>query len=114
METVVLAAPEEVDAFVAAAARINDSDAACIALAGTRHIPLLTDDRKERAVAASLFPDLQLVSTLDVIEAAASALAWSDAALTQVATSLRWRGNFAPPRGDPRAEWYARLLSLGS
>lgn len=28
----------------------------------------------------------------------------------RVALDLRWGGNFAPPRRDPRAEWYAELL----
>ena len=30
--------------------------------------------------------------------------------LNLLATSLRWRANFAPPRRDPRGEWYLALL----
>jgi hypothetical protein len=99
-----------IDAFVACAARIKDTDASCIALAGVLEIPLITDDRKERRVAKDLFPRLDLVSTLDLVHDAAAALRWSDGELGRVASSLFWRGNFAPPKRDPRGEWYLTLL----
>jgi predicted nucleic acid-binding protein len=101
-----------VDAFVAAAAQIKDTDASCIALAGVLNIPLLTDDRKERRIAIEMFPKLELVSTLDVIAAAAAALSWDQDDLAVVARDPRWRGNFAPPRKDPRGEWYLSLPNI--
>lgn len=100
-----------IDAYVDAAARIKDTDASCIALAGVLKLPLLTDDRKERRVARDLFPAIDLVSTLDILADAGGVLAWSDAELRRVASDLRWRGNFAPPRQDPRSAWYERLLT---
>lgn len=99
-----------IDAFVACAARIKDTDASCIALAGVLQIPLITDDRKERKIAADIFPGIKLVSTLDLVHAAASSLRWSAGELVKVASNLRWRGNFAPPKRDPRGEWYLALL----
>jgi predicted nucleic acid-binding protein len=99
-----------VDAFVDAATRIKDTDASCIALAGVLNLPLMTDDRKERKVARDLFPTIELLSTLDVLAEAAKVLAWSPEELARVAYDLRWRGNFGPPRGDPRAAWYNALL----
>jgi predicted nucleic acid-binding protein len=105
--------PAVVDAFIAAAARIKDTDASCIALAGVLQIPLMTDDRKERNVARELFPSIELVSTLDVLASAAEALAWSDKEIVLIASDLRQRGNFAPPRKDPRGAWYAALLRGG-
>ena len=110
LETRSLAIDEFVDAFVIAAARIKDTDASCIALAGVLNIPLLTDDRKERRVASDLFPSIKLVSTLDVLADAAQSLSWSRKELARVASDLRWRGNFAPPRNDPRGRWYEALL----
>ena len=100
-----------VDAFVAAAARIKDADASCIALAGVLGVPLMTDDRKERRIARDLFPAIDLVSTLDVLAEAEKLLGWSTADLATVASDLRWRGNFAPPRQDPRGAWYESLLT---
>lgn len=110
LETHPLDADALVDAFVDAAARIKDTDASCIALAGVLGLPLITDDRKERRVAVDLFPRIELVSTLDVLHDASKALRWSDAELASIAADLRWRGNFAPPRQDPRGPWYESLL----
>ncbi|HKY36950.1 MAG TPA: hypothetical protein VJN18_13485 [Polyangiaceae bacterium] len=99
-----------VDTFVFAAERVKDSDASCIALAGVLKLPLLTDDRKERRIATDMFPAIELLSTLDVLASAAPALTWNDDDLGVVASDLRWRGNFVPPRKDPRSEWYLALL----
>jgi predicted nucleic acid-binding protein len=99
-----------IDAFVEAAARIKDTDASCIALAGVLTVPLMTDDQKERRIARALFPSIELVSTLDVIAEAQGALGWSAKELQGVLFDLRWRGNFAPPRHDARGAWYSALL----
>lgn len=100
-----------IDAYVAAVAQIKDTDASCIALAGVLELPLMTDDRKERRIARDLFPAIDLVSTLDILAEAAGALTWSAADLRSAAADLRWRGNFAPPRHDPRKTWYEDLLT---
>jgi predicted nucleic acid-binding protein len=110
LETRPLEGDALVDAFVAVAALIKDTDASCIALAGVLRLPLLTDDRKERRIARELFPAIETVSTLDVIADAERALRWSTTDLATVAEDLRWRGNFAPPRNDPRSAWYEGLL----
>jgi len=98
------------DAFVECAAQLRDEDASCVALAGVLGRPLMTDDGKERRVAKAIFPTIELVSTLSVLNDAEKALSLSEAALLRAATDLRWRGNFAPPRKDPLATWYANLL----
>lgn len=101
-----------IDAFVSAAALINDPDASCIALAGALNVPLITDDRKERRIAVGMFPRIELISTLDLLHDASAVLSWSDEELALVARNLRWRGNFAPPRQDPRRTWYLSLLEV--
>lgn len=110
LETRELAGDAVIDAFISAAARIQDADASCIALAGASGLPLLTDDRKERRIARDLFPSIELVSTLDVLADAGRALGWSEPEFRAAAHDLRWRGNFAPPRSDPRGQWYGALL----
>jgi predicted nucleic acid-binding protein len=99
---------ELADAFVACVEHINDADASCIALARVLRLPLITDDRKERRIATKLFPELELVSTLDLFHEASAN--WTEQQRLEVAVALRWRGNFAPPRRDPRADWYGSLL----
>jgi hypothetical protein len=73
----------------------------------------MTDDRKERRIARDLFPAIELVSTLDVLAQAEERLGWSSVDRATVASDLRWRGNFAPPRQDPRGAWYESLLTGG-
>lgn len=99
-----------IDAFMTAAARIDDADAACIALAGVLNCPLLTDDRKARRIAQEMFPTIQLVSSLSLLHEASRALRWSETELREVALDLFHRGNFGPPRADPLAGWYRALL----
>ena len=110
LETVGLSTPEELNAFIEAASRIDDADAACIALSGVRQVPLLTDDKKARRIARELFPGIGLVSTLELLHDASTALGWPSHRLKEVAHSLRWRSNFAPPREDHLAGWYSGLL----
>jgi predicted nucleic acid-binding protein len=110
LETLELDGEAALDAFISAASRIEDTDASCIALAGASKLPLMTDDRKERRVARDLFPTIELISTLDLLAEAGRALSWSESELRAAAHDLRWRGNFAPPRSDPRGSWYETLL----
>jgi len=98
------------EAFVKCAARLRDEDASCVALAGVLDVPLMTDDGKERRVALELFPELELVSTLEVLHEAVRKLDWPDEVTLRMAADLRWGGNFAPPRRDPLSSWYMDLL----
>lgn len=98
------------DAFVECAAHLRDEDASCIALAGVLGLPLMTDDGKERRVAREIFPNIEIVSTLAVLYEAVRRLALSEADVLRIASDLRWRGNFAPPRRDPLSSWYDGLL----
>jgi predicted nucleic acid-binding protein len=97
-------------ALLLAAERLDETDASCVALAGVLGVPLVTDDRRERRVASELFPAVGLVSTLDLLHDASGVLGWDEDELASVAMNLRWRGNFAPPRQDPRGAWYESLL----
>jgi len=98
------------DAFVDCAAHLRDEDASCVALAAVLGLPLMTDDGKEQRVARTLFPSIEILSTLSVLQDAATRLNLAEKDLMRVATALRWRGNFAPPRKDPLSPWYAELL----
>jgi predicted nucleic acid-binding protein len=110
LEIRTLDTPALQDAFVECAVQLRDEDASCVALAGVLGLPLMTDDGKERRIAKAIFPNLELVSTLSILDDAVKALSLSEEALLRVVSDLRWRGNFAPPRKDPLASWYADLL----
>lgn len=101
---------EVVDTFVECARFLRDPDASCVALAVVFKLPLVTDDGKERRIARKLFPQVEIVSTLEILQKALGALALPESDVLRIASDLRWRGNFAPPRKDPRSEWYDDLL----
>ena len=101
---------EVVDTFVECARYLRDPDASCVALAVVFKLPLVTDDGKERRIARGLFPQIEIVSTLDILQEALSTLALPESDALRIASDLRWRGNFAPPKKDPRSEWYSDLL----
>ena len=114
LEIWTLDTPALQDAFVECAAQLRDEDASCVALAGVLGLPLMTDDGKERRVARAIFPTIELVSTLSLLNEAVKVLSLSEEALLGVVTDLRWRGNFAPPRKDTLATWYSdRLRKAG-
>jgi hypothetical protein len=101
---------EVVDTFVECARHLRDPDASCVALAVVFKLPLVTDDGKERRIARNLFPQIEVVSTLEILYEAVGNLALPESEVLRLATDLRWRGNFAPPKKDPRSEWYSDLL----
>ncbi len=98
------------DAFVRCAEHLPDADASSVALAGALKLPLATDDPKERRVAEALFPGIQLHSTLELLHDASVALGLPERELKRVASDLRWRGNFLPPKRDAYRDWYHELL----
>ncbi len=61
----------------------------------------MSDDGKERRVARAQFPGIELA----MLEEAIRALAMPEDEQLGLVADLRWRGNFAPPRRDPRSPW---------
>lgn len=103
-------APDWLDAFVECAAFLPDPDASCVALAGVRALPLITDDPKERRVAKSKFAGIRLISTLEFIREGLERMRLDEAQLLKVAWDLRTRGRFLPPRSDSNRDWFLDLL----
>ncbi len=97
-------------AFVRCAEHLPDADASSVALAGALNLPLATDDPKERRVAKTLFPGLQIHSTLELLHEATVVLGLPEHELKRMASDLRWRGNFLPPKHDAYRDWYRDLL----
>jgi len=97
--------------LVAAAAFLTDRDATAVALAVQASVPLATDDRRIRRIVAEHFPELPLVSTLEVLKDATERMKMSTTEAGDLLRCVRDRGNFAPPRDDPLSDWYSDVLS---
>lgn len=100
-------------AFIRCAEELRDKDAWPVALAATLGVPLATADAHQRNVARSLFPAMEIISTLSSLRAAAAVLGLDDASLRCMALDLRTRGRFSPPKSDPDRAWYEALLREG-
>lgn len=92
--------------FVKAAERLTDRDAKAVGLASELGAPLVTDDRCIRNVVTESFPEVVLRSSLELLKEAATRMALSTDEVSEMLTRVRRKGNFAPPRDDPLADWY--------
>lgn len=102
--------PDWADIRVRWAPHLRDNDAASVVLAEAMNLPLATDDGKVRRVVKRLRPEMSLLSTLQVLRKATTALELDVDATSALLHDLRVRGNFAPPRTDPDRSWYEAAL----
>lgn len=101
---------ESADVLADCAQYLRDADASAVALASTLGAPLVSDDGKVQKVARRLYPDLAVVSTLQLVREAAERAKIMGRELVTLAQNLHDRGNFDPPRRDPEREWFENLL----
>jgi predicted nucleic acid-binding protein len=88
---------------------VDDGEAATIAVAAERGIPLATDDRKARRVCA----ELQLAEpmrTLGILHSYADAVRLQPAQLRNLLVKIRDRASFQPPRSDPDHKWWHEIV----
>jgi len=101
--------PAEYPLYVDLARTVDDGEAATIAVAAERGIPLATDDRKARRVCA----ELQLAEpmrTLGILHSYADAVRLQPAQLRNLLVKIRDRASFQPPRSDPDHKWWHEIV----
>jgi predicted nucleic acid-binding protein len=98
----------EVDLYVAYAENLDDGKAMSLAIAQSRHLALVTDERKALRLARENAPQLSLISTTEIIRA------WAEgkdpSAVTAVVHSILTRAWFRPADSDPLALWWNKML----
>ena len=98
----------EVDLYVAYAEDLDDGEAMSLAVAQSRHLALVTDERKALRLARENAPQLSLISTTEIIRA------WAEgkdpSAVTAVVHSILTRARFRPADSDPLALWWNKML----
>lgn len=99
----------DAEAFIACASHLRDADASSVALAATRHVPLASDDGKVKKIARRLYPEMEVISTLQIIREAVEHVGIVGEPLKQLLQDLCTRGNFSPPRRDPARAWFEAL-----
>ncbi|RMH19838.1 MAG: hypothetical protein D6696_09695, partial [Acidobacteria bacterium] len=87
-------ARESLDVLVRCAEHLHDADAAALTLAVTHRLPLATDDGRQRQVARQLFPEVELLTTSEILAQAIEPLALDQAALHAIAAAICRRANY--------------------
>jgi predicted nucleic acid-binding protein len=97
--------PAEYPLYVELARVVDDGEAATIAVAVERAMPLATDDRKARRLCAELqIPEPK--RTLSILHAYADATRLPHTHLRDLLIKTRDRASFQPPRSDPDRKWW--------
>ncbi|MGH3940566.1 MAG: hypothetical protein ACRDTG_18395 [Pseudonocardiaceae bacterium] len=101
--------PVEYALYVELAASVGDGEAATIAVAHHRSLPLATDDRKARKVCgAYLVPEP--MRTLALLHAYVGAVPIAHDQARELLLRVRRRASFRPPRADPNYDWWTDLV----
>lgn len=109
LEIVSLAQPEY-SLYVELTRMIDDGEAATIAIAVRRSLPLATDDRKARRVCADLhLPEPR--RTLGILHSYADATSLLQSEIREILVKIRERASFQPPRNDPDQKWWHDIVN---
>jgi predicted nucleic acid-binding protein len=97
--------PAEYPVYLSLALEVDDGEAATIAVAAQRGLPLATDDRKARKLCTQLgIPEP--LRTLGLLHDYADAAELQQAQLRDLLSRIRDRASFQPPRSDPDLKWW--------
>lgn len=99
----------ELTSFVQLARRVDDGEAATLAMAFHRGLRVATDDRHAQRVAGGLDPEVQIVTTSQLMAAWASATGEQDDEVAVALSSIERRASFLPRRDDPEYVWWMRI-----
>jgi hypothetical protein len=97
-------AQDELDAFVRFAMELDDGEASCLAIAGSRGWIVATDDRKARRIASE--NGIALTSTPELIQRWVDATSPSEATVADVLMRIELFAKFRPRRDDPLHDWW--------
>lgn len=99
----------ELTIFVRLARQIDDGEAATLAAAVHRGHRVATDDRRAQRVARSFDPEVQIVTTAQLMAGWAAATGARDDEVATVLLAIERRASFVPRRDDPEHDWWTRM-----
>jgi predicted nucleic acid-binding protein len=95
--------------YVELARIVDDGEAATIAVAFERLMPLATDDRKARKLCAELQTQEPL-RTLGILHTHADAAHLPQSELRELLVNIRERASYQPARSDPDRKWWEDII----
>lgn len=99
---------DQLPLFVALAEEVEDGEAATLAVARTRGLTVLTDDRKARRVASRV--GVSVLGTAELLRRVLEARREPDADIGELLRRVERRARFTPRRDDPEREWWSRRV----
>ncbi len=109
IETFDLGGPIEQAYFVMLASFIDDGEAITGSVAISRGFAIGIDDRKAKRVLSERFPDVVLVSTLDILQEWSATV--SETELRDALITMSSAANYVPGRRDPLYVWWYHIVS---
>ena len=98
--------PIELGYFVALARELDDGEAATLAAAVCRGLPVATDDRKAIRVAGEQDPPVTVVSTSTLLRTWARDTSTPRQDVSEALRNIEVRASFLPNRSDPNRSWW--------
>ena len=94
----------ELEQFIQLATLLDDGEAACMAIASLRGLPLSTDDRKAITVANDL--DVEILTTPEILKNWIIAVSPEPGEITEVVDNIERYGRFRPHHTSVHAKWW--------
>lgn len=97
---------EEAELFVNYAAILDDGESATGAIAVHRQWAIATDDKKAISFFRKETPQLQILSTLEIVKHWAEEAGVDSQTLRETLNSIRVKGKYMPPKNHPLLSWW--------
>ena len=98
--------PIEIDFFIDLARQLDDGEAATLAAAICRGLPVATDDRKAIRVAGEQDPPVTVVPTSTLLRTWARETSAPQRDVSEALTRIEVEASFLPNRSDPHHSWW--------
>ncbi len=96
----------ELTTFVEIAAEVDEGEAATIAIASQRGLPIATDDRAALRLLAAGYPDVEVLRTSELLRAFVTRAELSPLETAECIRRIESLASFFPGRHDPEYEWW--------
>ncbi|MGL4618763.1 MAG: hypothetical protein ACRCZS_06845 [Chroococcidiopsis sp.] len=104
--TVDFESEEEAELFVNYAAILGDGESATGAIAVCRQWAIATDDKKAISFFRKETPQLQILSTLEIVKHWSEETGVDSQTLREALNSIRVKGKYMPPKNHPLLSWW--------
>ena len=110
LKLIKLETENEKKVFIKLAQRLDDGEAATIALAIEREMKVVTDDKKAIQIFCEEVPNIEILTTLDVIKFWYESSSINDEDVKLALSNIRVYANYLPTRNHQLFQWWSSRL----